>query len=88
MRKATHERTTREASKLKDFIERMEISIKRHLFIAENPIRFLDFLARFTRETYIQEMSEAQAFVTIPSCLQGFAFSRYDAMAGLTPSAE
>lgn len=48
----------------------------------------LNFLARFTSKTNIQEMSVGQAFVTLPSFLEEFALSPYSSMVSMTPSAK
>lgn len=56
----------------------MEIPLSRPHLNGESFIRFAVFLARFTREGDIQEMSEVQDFLTSPSCLEGFVFINYD----------
>lgn len=73
------DRSSRETGKVRDFIKRMDIKLSAHHFSGEDPIMVLDFLARFTREANIQEMSEAQAFLTLPSFLSGMARLQFEA---------
>lgn len=60
----------------------MKRLLGRQYFNGEDPIMVLDFLAPFTCEEGIQDMTEAQAFAALPLFLKRFAFSRYDAMVG------
>lgn len=46
----------------------------------QNANRVLDFLARSTRESNIQEMSKAQALATFSLFLERFSNTKYDAM--------
>lgn len=48
----------------------------------------LDLLACITHKTNIQEMPEAQAFLTYPLFSEGFANSQSNLMVGLTLLAE
>lgn len=86
--RTTHNRTSREVGKVKGFINQMEIPLYRHNFNGKDHIRFLDFVARFTREASIQEMPDTKAFVILPSLLEWFSFSQCVAMAGIMPSIE
>lgn len=87
LRKATHERTLRKTGKVRDFKKITKIPLRRSHFNGEAPIRVLYFLARFTRESNIQETSKAQAYVTLPLFFERLVLSLYVAMAGITPSA-
>lgn len=53
-----------------------------------DPITVLKFLARFTREANIQEMSKVQAFMSLLLFLDGFALSQNNPMIGMTPLKE
>lgn len=88
LRMTTHDYACRETRKVKDFIERMEIPLRRYHYDGDDPIRILDFLAHFTQKDNIQEISETQAFATLPLFLNGFALIQYDAMAGMKTSVE
>lgn len=81
---ATQRRSSRTTGKVHDFLKRMELTLKDHRFSGEDPIRVLDFLARYVKEANIQAMSEAQAFIALPSFLIGFAKSQYEAGVQLT----
>lgn len=64
----------------------MEIPLCPHSFNGKDLIKVLDLLARFTSKPKNEKTSEAQAFLTLPSFLEVFAFSQYDFMVGVTPS--
>ena len=72
-------RGSKSTGKVRDFIKRMDLKMKAHHFDGNDPIRVLDFLARLKREFNIQEMSEAQAFVELPSFFDGYGKSQYEA---------
>lgn len=72
----SHERTSKETCNVKDLIKRMEIHLRPHHSNGENPIGILEVLARLAPEANIQEMSKAQAFVMLPSFVEGFALSQ------------
>lgn len=58
----------------------MDLPLKDHFFYGEYRIRVLEFLARLGREANIHKMYEAQAFISLPSCLT--AFSKIQLYAG------
>jgi len=78
-------RSSRGTGKVRDYIKRMEIRLAQHHFSGSDPIGVLDFLSRFTREAEIQEMSEAQALLSLPHFLSGFARSQYEAAERVNP---
>lgn len=82
---ATQERTSRKTDKVKTFIKRMKIPLRSHYFYGEDPIRVLDFLVCFTRETNNQQRLDSQAFETLPSLSEEFAVSEYNYMVDITP---
>lgn len=57
-------------------MKRMESPLRRRHFIEEEPIHALDFLVRFMHKFNIQQMSQVQAFDTLPPFLEGFALSQ------------
>jgi len=81
----TTHRSSRGTGKVRDYIKRMEIRLSQHHFSGKDPIMVLDFLSRFVREAEIQEMSEAQALLALPSFLNGFAKSQYEAAERVNP---
>lgn len=64
-KKKLHKCLSREMGKVKDFISRIEIPVKKHLFSGEDLIKNLDFLAHFVRNANIQDTSESQMFIVI-----------------------
>ena len=74
----TQSRSSRATAKVKDFIKRLEIVLKEHHFDGSDPIRILDFLARFVKEADIQDMTEAQAYLALPKFLGGLAQSQFE----------
>lgn len=61
-------RSSRESGKIKGFIRRMEISMRKDLLSGEISIEIMDVLARFVDEVAVKETSKAQTF---------FSFSFY-----------
>ena len=57
LRKTTHSRTARETGKVRDFIKRMDTSLRRHRFSGGDPVLILEFLRRFVQEADILGMS-------------------------------
>lgn len=55
--------SSRATGKVRGFLKRMYLTLKDHRFSGEDPILVLEFLARYVRESNIQEMTEAQAFI-------------------------
>lgn len=88
LRRITHGRTSSGTGRVQYFKTRMEVPLPRYSLNREYPIIVPDFLARSTREATIQEMLEAQVFVTLPSTLEGFAFSQNDGTVSKTLSTE
>lgn len=56
----------------------MELPLKEHNFSGNGPSLVLHFLSRIVKEANIHDMSEAQAFIALPSFLEGFYLSEYD----------
>lgn len=64
----------------------MKIILHCHNFNRDSPIKDLDFLAYFTEKDNIQDMLEAQAFLTLHWFLDGFVLIQFDQMVGMTRS--
>lgn len=62
---------------MRDRIKKMDLKKKDHKFLSEDSIIVIDFLARFVREANNQEISGAQAFVTLPKVITRFPTSQY-----------
>lgn len=59
--------TSLSTGKIRDYIKKMELALKKHLFSGHAPILVNDFLERFVKESNIQGMRKAQEFITAPS---------------------
>lgn len=57
----------------------MVLELQSHHFFGDYPIMVIDFLTKFVREANIQERSETQAFVAVPSFLKRFSKTQYEA---------
>lgn len=55
----------------------MELKLFEHHFSGDDPILVMYFLTRFVPEANIQAMSEAQAFIALPSLLKEFGRCQY-----------
>jgi len=74
-------RSSRTIGKVKDHIKQLDIKLNQQHFSGDDFILILEFLTRFVREANINEMSEAQAYLDLPSFLQGFALSQFESVA-------
>lgn len=69
---------SQKTGKVHYYIKKIDILLKKHRLLRHDPIRVIDFLARFVNEDSIQEMSEAQESITLFSFLEGVFFSLYE----------
>ena len=51
-------------------LNKMKLTMSKHKFDGNDPIRVFDFLSRFVNESEMLNMSEAQAFVALPMFLK------------------
>ena len=58
LRKTSQSRSSRDTGKAKEYVKRMEYTLKEHSFNGTDPIRVLAFLAKFVEEADILRMSE------------------------------
>ena len=72
-------RSSRATGKVKDLVKRIEIKMWNHRFDGDDPSSIIDFLKRFVKEADIQLMLEAQAYLALPSFLDGVALTHYQA---------
>lgn len=56
--------------KIWDLIKHISFPILKHHFLGADSIIILDFIAHFLQDSNIQEISETQAFVALPSFLK------------------
>lgn len=88
LRRTTDKHMSRETGKTKIVIKQMEIPLRCHYFNGKNLIRVLDVLACFSGGAKLQEISEAWAFMKMPSFLERFTLGQYVAVDGMAPSME
>ncbi|CAN8070507.1 unnamed protein product [Agarophyton chilense] len=71
-----------ETAKIKDHIKRLKIGLNDLTFDGKTPILVIEFLNRFVAEADTLEMSEPQAFLSLPHFLKGFALEQYRSVCG------
>lgn len=79
-------RSSQWTSKVRECIKRMAFKMKDHQIKGEGPIMFIDFLAWFVREVYIQKISGTQVFVALPTILTELAKNQHEAGVEMVPS--
>ena len=67
---------------VKRYVKRIEYNLKKFRFDGTDPIKILTFLAKFVEEADILRMSEAQAFIALPTFLSGQAQQQFNAVCG------
>jgi len=65
----TDTRTSRSTAEVRVHVKNLNLTMKKHTFDGSDPIKIFDFLTRFVNEADMLAMSEAQAFIALPSFL-------------------
>ncbi|CAN8076119.1 unnamed protein product [Agarophyton chilense] len=81
-------RSGRETVKVKDHIKRLKIGLNDLTFDGKTPILVTESLTRFVAEADTLEMSEPQAFVSLPHFLKGLALEQYRSVCRSLPADE
>lgn len=83
LRNRKSRRTSQEKGKVRYYINRIELTIKKRRLSGHDPIRVFDFFARFVKEASIPEISEAQVLISLPSFLESLVPSQFEAAVGV-----
>ena len=65
----TETRSSRATAEVRTHIKNLSLTMNQHTFDGSDPIKIFDFLTRFVNEADILAMSEAQAFIALPTFL-------------------
>ena len=82
LKRTSRKRSSRETGKVKEYVKRIEYTLKEFRFDGTDPIKILAFLAKYVEEADILRMSEAQAFIALPKVLSGHAQEQFNAVRG------
>ena len=69
LRLTTDQRSSRDTAEVRVHIKNLNLTMKSHIFDGNDPIKIFDFLTRFVNEADMLNMSEAQAFIALPTFL-------------------
>ena len=84
----TQYRTRHQTGKVWDLIKRLEVTMKDYCFTGGDPILIFEFLNRFVDEADMLDMTEAQAFITLPYFLKGYAHEQFRTIKDASTAAE
>ena len=65
----TDTHSSRATAEVRTHIKKLNLTIKEHKFDGSDPIKIFDLLTRFVNEADMLAMSEAQAFIALPTFL-------------------
>ena len=70
LKKTSDTRSACDTTEVRVHLKNMDLTMSKHKFDGNDPIRVFDFLTRFVNESDMLNMSEAQSFIALPMFLE------------------